>query len=76
MKSSYAIVLARYGLDRASATERRLVAEQVDALKIEVAAVQYNEMAWHEVIRRWPEKAQIDIGTAWNLVPASDADPG
>lgn len=75
MKSSYGIILARYRVSDADDEERNVVREQIHGMRSEMAAKGYLEPYWCDVVASWPDNVQIDLGTAWHLLPPDDVSP-
>jgi hypothetical protein len=69
IKSSYAIAIAKYGGDEIDDQERELLKHQLPILKEEADKLCDGEEPWYKIIERWPQEAQIDMGTAWNFLP-------
>ena len=75
MKSSYAGLLSQVEVDTDDAYERALADKQLCAILIEAKGFAKGELLWYDVIKGWPADVAVDMGTAWNLLPGSDAIP-
>jgi hypothetical protein len=71
----YAGFLSQVEVDSADEYEATLEANQLKAILDEVAGYASGEPLWYSVISKWPSDIAVDMGTAWNLLPASDAIP-
>jgi len=74
MKSSYAVFLAEFKTKEATPAEQSLIKAQRAGLLAEAEGYRKAEYLWYAACKSWPEELKIDMGTAWNLLPAPDSD--
>jgi len=75
MKSSYAMLLSQVEVDTQDKYESELASKQLATLRAEAQEASQGEALWYDLIADWPQDLAVDLGTAWNLLPAADAYP-
>jgi hypothetical protein len=77
MKSSYACFLAEYEPSGSSASDyqKELTSWQVPLILEEAQGASQGEELWYHAISHWPDELKVDMGTAWNFIPAPDSRP-
>lgn len=74
MKTAYAIAIARYGNTSARADVKLYAEEQIKALTAAALEEADGFGNWDDTLKGWPDRIQVDLGTAWNLMPGVDID--
>jgi len=75
IKASYSVMIAKYGDSKMDHVEKELLSKQISELEAEVTKVCEGEVPWFRYISHWDQDKQIDMGTAWNLLPAPQVVP-
>ena len=75
MEASYAVILACHGKANMTGEDIDLLEYQLSRLKEEAKSLTRGEDLWCDVVGSWEQDIAVDLGTAWNMLPAPVANP-